>query len=149
MPPKAIQVLPPQARAALAPLRKDQYAYVIDFVPINGGTSKEGSFTVENEADFDLEQLTYFAAIATNDPQTESGRVIPVVTAALSTTDTRKLNSKPVPIAALFGTGSIPFVLKYPKRLVANSQFIANVSNLTVATHYNLWLVFIGSKIFR
>lgn len=129
-------------------LRMDQYAYVIDFLPIAGAASAEGSFTVENEADFDLEQLTYFAEIQ-GGIQTESTRVIPVVTVSLSTVDTRKLNFKAVPVPALFGTGQVPFIFKRPKRLVARSQLIAQVTNRVAGTAYNLWLVFIGTKIYR
>lgn len=139
------QQLPAAVRRAL---RMDQYAYVIDFLPLAGGAAAEGSFTVENEADFDLEQLTYFAEIGSA-TQTESTRVIPVVTVTLSTQDTRKLNFKALPIPALFGIGSIPFVFKRPKRLVARSQVIANVTNRVAGTAYNLWLVFIGTKIYR
>lgn len=143
------QALPSAVRAALPALRKDQYVYVIEYLPLAGGANNaEASFTVEAEADFDLEQLSYFAEIG-GATQTESTRVIPVATVQILGVDTRRFASKPMPIPAFFGIGMVPFVLKQPKRLVRKTVISTQVTNRVAATAYNLWLLFIGSKIYR
>src|SRR5258708_21841079 len=108
-----------------APLPMDPYFYVITYLPLAAAAAGiDGSFTVEQEADFDMQWLTYFATSA-DASQTEQTRVIPIVTVSLSTTDTRKLMSLPLPISAMFGSGALPMVLKKPKRLLARQQVTA------------------------
>lgn len=124
------------------------FTYTLPFENLAGGTSLTMTFNVENDSNFRWAKSAYAANIALA-AQTDSSRVIPIVNALISNTGSgRNLQSTATPLPILFGTGQIPAILTSPILLVANSTISVTLSN-TSATTYNIYLSFIGDKIFR
>lgn len=129
-------------------IMKDFYIYQEDFSGLAAGTSATGNVNIQADSDFVLQKITFFADIAAA-AQTESTRVIPLV--SMQVTDSgsgRNLFESAVPIAAIFGTGELPFILPTPKLFSARSTITINVSNFDAAATYNLRFSFIGYKAF-
>ena len=81
--------------------------------------------------------------------QTDSSRVIPVATVLITDSGSgRQFMDSDVPVASIFGTGALPFVLPQPKIVSARSNLTVKVTNLTAGTTYNIRLAFIGVKLF-
>lgn len=134
--------------APLAPLGSDFYVYQVDFLALAAGGTGSGGFSIEADARFQLNKLTFFADLAAA-AQTDSTRVLPLVTVLVTATGSgRQLSSGAVPVPALFGTGEIPFILPRPKVFAPNSKVTVAVANFSSATTYNLRLSFIGEKLY-
>lgn len=128
---------------------RDFYIYETDTLSIAPGANVSLSFGIQADADFLWQKATYFADIALAN-QTDDSRVIPLCTVGISETGSgRNLMNSAVPIASLFGTGQIPFILPRARRFVANSQVTVNVTNFSAATTYAIRLSFIGEKGFK
>jgi len=128
----------------------DPYIYTAEVASIANSASANDSFTIEADADFELHKLTYIAAIA-DLTQTESSRVVPLVTVIITSTGSgRQLMDAAVPIPSMFGTGEIPFILPQPKIFKARSAIQVTFQNYSNATTYtNVKLAFIGVKRFQ
>lgn len=138
-----MMVRQPQAQTFL-----DFYVYTIDATVAAAGTAS-GSFLVDADSDFKLQKLTYFADIGAA-AQTDSTRVIPLVSVLVTVTSSgRSLSSAAVPIASIFGTGVVPFILPTPKLFPAKATVSVSFSNFDAANAYNLKLAFIGAKVFK
>ncbi len=59
------------------------------------------------------------------------------------------INDNEVPIAALFGTGQIPYILPVRHRIVGGATFNIQVFNRHNATPFSVDLVFSGSHVFK
>lgn len=128
--------------------RRDFFVYDIDFLAIAPGATSNGQIQIQADSDFELQKLTQFSDIAVAD-QTESTRVLPLVTIQVTDTGTgRQMFNAPVPIAALFGDGRIPFILPTAKIFTQNASVAFTLSNYSAATTYNVRLQLIGAKIF-
>ncbi|MGD9590844.1 MAG: hypothetical protein AB7Q37_18740 [Pyrinomonadaceae bacterium] len=128
---------------------REFFIYQQDFAGLAAGATMVGNIQIQADSDFLLRKLTYFADIA-GAAQTDSGRVIPLV--SLQITDTgsgRFLMERSVPITDLFGTGELPFIIPTPKLFTARAVVSLQVSNFSAATDYNLRLSFIGEKLYR
>jgi len=124
------------------------FTYTLSFANLAGGTSQTASFNVENDSNFRWSKSAYQADISLA-AQTDSSRVIPMVTALITNTGSgRNLQSVATPVSVLFGTGQIPAILTSPILLVANSTISVTLTNPS-GTNYNIYLSFIGDKIFR
>lgn len=128
---------------------KDFYVYQEDFSGLAAGASQTGNVNIQADSDFVVQKLAYAADIA-GAAQTDSGRVIPLVTVLITDTGSgRQLMESSVPIPSLFGTGELPFILPQPKLFLARSTINVTVANYSNATTYNLRVSFIGYKVFR
>lgn len=128
---------------------KDFFIYEVDFSALAFGASSTGNINIQADSDFELQKLCYFADIAAAS-QTDDLRVIPLVTINITDSGSgRFLSSDAVPVASIFGTGQIPFILPTPKIFSARSTVSIEVANFSAATTYNLRLSFIGAKIFN
>lgn len=128
---------------------EDYFVYQLDFTGLAGGTTGNGSIQVQADSDFKWIKATHESNIA-NAVQTDSTRVIPLVTINLTDTGSgRQLMSAPVPIENIYGTGLLPFLLPVPRIFRARSTISVTVSNFTAATTYNIRLSFIGTKLFK
>jgi len=128
---------------------KDFYVYQEDFAAVLAGQSQTGSINVQADSDFVLQKMTFVADLAGN-PQTDSGRIIPLMSVQITDTGSgRNLMEAACPIPSIFGTGQIPFILPQPKLFLARSSITITVSNFSAATDYNARLSFIGHKVFR
>ena len=55
--------------------------------------------------------------------------------------------SNPIPFAALFGSGELPFILPTPRLLRAGTTITIDVSNIG-STDYKVYPCFVGKKVF-
>lgn len=128
--------------------RRDFFVYTIAFAALAAGTSTQGAIQIQADSDFELQKLTHFSDIAAA-AQTDSTRVIPLVTLQLTDTGNgRQMFSAPVAMGAIMGDGQIPFILQTSKIFTRNASVTVEVANYSAATAYNLRLMLIGSKIF-
>ena len=128
---------------------KDFYAYTVSFTALASGASATGSINIEADSSFVAVKLSYSADIAAA-AQTDSSRVIPLVTLQLTDTGSgRNLINQATPIPNLFGTGQIPFILPIAREFKANSTLNFAVTNYDAASTYNLYLTLSGQKIFK
>lgn len=131
------------------PVISDFYVYETDFAAIAAGATVTNTINIQADADFVVQKLTYFADLAAA-AQTDSGRVIPLVSVLITDTGSgRQLMSSAVPVPNIFGTGEIPYILTQPKIFAARSNIQIQVSNFSAATAYNLKLSLIGVKQFN
>jgi hypothetical protein len=129
-------------------LSKDFYAYQIDFAAIAAGGVGTGNISIQADSDFRLEKTVYFTAIAAAG-QTDSTRVIPLMTALITDTSSgRQLSSAAVPISSMFGIAQDPFIWETPHIFGARSTLTVSVSNFDAANTYVLRLTFIGTKLY-
>jgi len=130
------------------PVRRDFFVYGINFLSLGVGTAN-GAIQIQSDSDFELQKLSFFADIA-GAVQTESSRVLPLVTFQATDTGTgRQLFAIDMPIPSLMGDGRIPFILPTTKVFSANSSVAFTVTNYSAATTYNVRMALIGSKLFR
>lgn len=128
--------------------RRDFFVYDIDFATLAPGGTANGQIQIQADADFELQKLTHFSDIAAAG-QTESTRVLPLVTIQITDTGTgRQMFNQPVPIGAMFGDGRIPFILPTTKVFSRNASVAFVLSNYDAANTYNVRLQLIGAKIF-
>lgn len=126
----------------------DFYVYQVNLTSIAGAANATSSLNIRAHADFVIHKMTMFADIAAA-VQTDSGRVLPSVT--LQITDTgagRQFFSDVVPLPALFGSGTLPFILPGPRRVAANSTLLFTWNNISAATTYRIYLSLIGVEVY-
>jgi hypothetical protein len=143
-------------RQVSIPNAPDGVSYVEDFFVYEAQTLALAALTsipvniqVQADSDFKLLKLTQFSDIATA-VQTESTRVVPLVTLQLTDTGSgRALFSSPVPMGALFGDGRLPFILPIVRIFKARSNINLVFANYSAATTYNIYIALIGTKLFQ
>ena len=124
----------------------DFFTYELDFSNLSNGTSATKSINVQADADFVLEKTAYMADLAAA-AQTDSGRVVPLVTVLITDTGSgRQFMDNATPIPSLFGDGRLPFVLPEPRLFFARSTISVQVANYSSGSTYGLRLSFIGYK---
>lgn len=132
-----------------AVINKDFYIYTSNIISIAAAASASDNINIEADSDFYLQKLSFFADVAAA-AQTDSSRVLPLVTIQITDTGSgRQLFSSETPIPAVFGYGSIPFILPNPRRFAANSVISIAYTNYEAVNTYQLYLAFIGMKIYR
>lgn len=130
---------------------RDLYTYQVSFTAANltSGATLNGSINIDADSDFVWQKAIYFADDAAAD-QTDSSRIIPLVTAIITDTGSgRQLMQAGVPVPSIFGTGQLPFVLPIPRLFFASSTISVQVANFNAATAYDLYLSFVGFKAYR
>lgn len=127
---------------------EDFYVYQATFLPLAANGTGTDNINIQADSDFVIQKMTYAANIA-NAIQTDSSRVLPLVTVQITDSGSgRDMFAESVPITAVMGDGNLPFILPKPKLYASRSSIIINVSNLT-ASAYNLYINLIGYKVFR
>ncbi len=131
---------------------KDFYVYQSEVLTIAAGANASDNINIQADSDFILYKLSFFATDITGASvgQTDSTRVLPSV--AVQITDTgsgRQVLDGPLPIPAIFGTGELPFILPAPRRFAANSTISLSYSNFADTETYQLFMAFIGMKVYR
>lgn len=129
-------------------LAEDFFIYTLTFSALANGASAVQNLSIQADSDFVLQKLSFQADIAAA-TQTDSSRVVPLVSAVITDSGSgRQFSNSAVSIPTLFGTGEFPFILPQPKRFAARSTINVNLSNYSNATTYNIYLSFIGKKVF-
>ena len=128
--------------------RRDFYTYEAEALAIAPAGSANDIINIEADSDFMLQKLTFEADIAAA-AFTDSARPIPLVTIQIIDSGSgRQLMQNPIPVASLFGTGELPFILPNPRKFMRNSTMQIAFTNFDAAITYNVRLAFIGYKIY-
>ncbi len=128
---------------------KDFFIYEEDFDSLSAGATDTGTINIQADSDFVMQKLAYFADV-NGAAQTDGNRVVPLVDIVITDSGSgRNLMESAVPIASLFGTGRLPFILPTPKLFLARTTITLNVANFSASTTYNLKFSMIGYKAFR
>lgn len=129
---------------------KLNYAYTFEVASLAAGASSQTSINIESDAKFHWLRCAYFVDLA-GAAQTDSSRVIPLVTIQLTDTGSgRQFFDKPIAIPSFFGTGQLPVILPVTQIFAPNSTIKAEFVNFSAATTYaNLRLSMIGFKQFN
>ncbi len=135
--------------SSLTAAAKDYYSYVVKWSGLAAGASSPQQIQFDADSDFVWQKATYFADIAAAG-ETESSQVIPLCTVTMQDLGSgRFLTSNPVPIGAYFGIGVLPFILPQPKVFVARSALQITLTNYDASNTYNVYVAFIGTKVFK
>jgi hypothetical protein len=112
------------------------------------GGNSQNSINIQADADFVIEKLTYAADIAGAVVNVSTYPAPNVLVMLLSSGSGQNLFQNPVPLTSIFGTGTLPFILPYPRILPANSQLQVILTSVEAASTPLLTLNFIGRKIY-
>lgn len=124
-------------------------AYAANFGSLAAGAAAEQTIQILADSHFELQKLSFFADIA-GAVQTESTRVLPLVTIQITDTGTgEQLFSIPVPIPAIMGDGRIPFILPTTRLFDPSAAIIVSLVNYSAATAYLTRVALIGAKIYK
>lgn len=127
-------------------IAKDFFTYEVNFANLLAGSSQTQTFTIQADADFLLSKLAFLATIG-NVAFDDSTRPIPNVNVTIQDTGSgRNLMNTAVPVASIFGTGQLPFILPRQRIFLANATVNVTLTNFDVAADYDLYLSFIGEK---
>lgn len=116
---------------------------------LNAGLSASASQKIDTSSQFVWVKGTYSCDLA-GAAQTDSTRVIPLVTVQLTDTGSeRQLFDVPQAIPAIFGTGEIPAILPVPYLFAKNAQISGLFANYSAATNYSrMQLTLIGYRVY-
>jgi hypothetical protein len=125
---------------------EDFFIYEVDFGTIAVGATLNGNFQILADSDFKLIKLT---SVSSNSGTQDN--VPPRISVQINDSGSgRNLFSSAVPIANVFGTGQLPFIMPIPRIFKARSNVVVTIANLDPAIIYDdLHLSFIGTKIFQ
>lgn len=130
-------------------IRRDFYVYGANFASLAAAASTSTSIQIQADSEFEIQKLSFFADLA-GAAQTDSTRVLPLVTLQITDTGTgRQVFNTPVAIPAIMGDGRIPFILPTTKVFSPSSAVQIDLANYSAATAYLVRLYMIGAKIFR
>jgi len=128
--------------------RRDFYVYEAAVAAIAVGGAANDTINIEADSDFILQKLTYYADIA-GAAQTHGARIVPNVSIQITDTGSgRQLMQAPIPVAAMFGTGSLPFILPNPRLFMRNSTIQIAFTSFEAVITPDVLLAFIGYKVY-
>ena len=129
--------------------RRDFYVYEAAVNAIATGASANDSIQIEADSDFILQKLVQWTDNA-GVQQTAATRVIPNVTVQITDTGSgRQILNQPTPIGAIFGDGNLPFILPNPRLFMRNSTIQVAFTSFEVAATPDIFLGFVGYKIYN
>lgn len=130
---------------------KDFFIYTANFGALAVSATEQVNIKIEADSAFVVQKMTYFTTDGSTTQQTESSRIIPNVTIAITDTGSgRNLQNEAIPLTSLAGIGELPHILAQPKTFKPNSIIQTTITNLSSAdTLANLFVNYIGYKIFR
>jgi len=124
------------------------HSYVLSFAAIVAGANAPLSFQVDTG--FDFIWMKSQAFIFDADGLGVSRLQLPRLTAVLQDGSTKQqITDGEVSIAALFGSGEIPYILPMRHRIIGGATFNATVFNHHNATTFGVDLVFSGAHVQR
>ena len=125
---------------------EDFFVYQPDPILVPAGGIEAGNLIFDQDADFDVQKLTGWVTDQGAPPVVQAAPLLLVQWRAGGSG--RDIFHRPIPYAALFGDGQLPFILPTPRLIVKGSTVIWTVTNLS-ATAYTVYLDMIGRKTFR
>jgi len=128
--------------------RRDFYVYEATAVALATGASVNDTIQIEADSDFILQKLAYEADLA-GVAQLESTQIVPNVNIQIIDTGSgRQLMQNPIPIATIFGRGTLPFILPNPRLFMRNSSLQIAFTSFEAAVTPTIRLSFIGYKVY-
>jgi hypothetical protein len=128
---------------------RDFFVYSLYFASVAANAQANQSLNIEQDSDFAWSKSAYFASTDGEDGETNDTRVLPLATIQIQDTGSgRYLMNGPVALTDIYGTGELPFILPEDKIFVARSTIFVTVSNYSSDGIVNLYLTFIGTKLF-
>jgi hypothetical protein len=142
--------------------RRDFYVYAAQAANLAASGQATDTIQIEADSNFILQKLTYLAfdgdlapdlAVATTilltGGLTAQQRIIPRVGLQIIDTGSgRQLMQEPIPIPSIFGTGELPFILPNPRLFMRNSTIQLTFTNFDAVNTYDIYLAFIGYKVY-
>lgn len=122
-------------------------------LPANTTLAPAGSttltFNIDGESDFFWDKAAAYVDIA-NDGTTQANQLIPGILITITDTQsTQPLMNNPVPLASIFGTGPLPFILPIRHIFSAKATVKLQIQNITDnSTYTRVDLTFAGIKAF-
>jgi hypothetical protein len=124
------------------------HSYVLSFGAIAFGANLPLAFQVDTGFDFIWMKASAFIYDAAG--LGVSTLLLPRLTVVLQDGSTKQqITDGEVPVASLFGTGQIPYILPLRHRIVGGATFNAQVFNRHTATAFGVDLVFSGAHVQR
>lgn len=129
----------------------DFFVYSTAFIDIVDLATATNTINIQADSDFRLEKITAHAMDDTGSTNIATNVIDPRFLIQITDTGAgRNLFDNPIPVAALFGSGKIPFILGTPRIFAARSTITVVISSFNVGTDLQtLRLLFIGTKIFK
>lgn len=120
--------------------------YTVDVAAISTGASGSGSFTVQTDSDFVIQQITGRAWVTT----TEATVTDPIATVQITDTGSQfNLFSAPTYWSMVFGTAQLPFILPVPRLVKANAKVNVTINVVLETTADNEFqIAFIGHRLY-
>ena len=129
-------IQPQKMRDARGEYLPDHFIYTVSVSGLAAGASASKIIQIEANSDFVWLKSAYTADIAGN-PQTDSGRIIPLVNVSMTDSGSGKqLQNAPVSISALAGHEGLPLNIAQPRVFSANSNISFNFTNTSAGTTY-------------
>lgn len=138
-------------QAARAYAAKNTYFYVTSIAAsLAAAASTSSSFNIDGDSDFFWTKLNAYAQVA-SDGTTVSAQQLPGVTIVVTNTTTgRQYMNAATPLAAISGSGGLPFILPMETFFPAKATITVDYANITDGIAYSqLYLVFVGIKAFK
>jgi hypothetical protein len=115
---------------------------------LTAGATVTNQLAIQSDAPFLVQAQAYTADVAAAG-QTAATATYPLVSVLMTNTGSgMQLMNQAVPVTQIFGNGQFPFVLPEPMLLEARTNLQIAASNRDAAQAYNLFLSFIGVKLF-
>ncbi len=124
-------------------VRKDFFVYQTNVASLAAAASTTTTITIEADSNFWLQKLSFNAVIGTNGANQTAPNLLVLIT---DTGSGRQLMNSPVPVPALFGTGSLPFILPNPRLIRRNGSISIAWTSYEAANALSVRLDFIGYK---
>jgi hypothetical protein len=124
------------------------FTYATSFLALAAASTVTNNIAIQADADFLILAQTYAADVAAAG-QTVQTATNPLANVLLINTGTgENLMNQALPVTDIFGSGQFPFILPQPILLPARSNLAVQVNNRDAAQTYNLFLNFIGVKLY-
>lgn len=124
------------------------FTYATTRFSIAPAATPSQNITIQNDADFLVDKITY-AADNAGAAQTDSTRIVPNISVQLITSGSGKAwSNTPVMLPGMIGYASLPFILTKPYLLYANTTLTINFQSFEAANTYNLQLLLHGRKLY-
>lgn len=128
---------------------REPYTFPVNFANLAAAGTANGSFFVDAAAPFMLVEMNYFATPYAVTVMTNATRLIPAINIQITEqSSNRNWQSAAVAVPTIFGSGENPWFLPQPRLIPANTTVSMTVANFDSAQAYNLYLSFIGFRLY-
>jgi hypothetical protein len=127
----------------IAANRKDFYVYQTSVASLAAAASTSTTIAIEADSNFWLQKLTFNAVVGANGANLPTPNVLILIT---DTGSGRQLMNATIAVPALFGNGTLPFILPNPRLFRRNSTISFAWTSFEAAQAVSCRLDLIGYK---